>query len=346
VTRRKYSTANPSADRLLPTPLDQSLRNLLTASCSDGVWQKHESAVHSFCRFEHEVNTKHTWPLPLSALSGYITWCFETPTLKAATVSSYLSSLRTLHIMRGLPHSQFDEKILKILLQGGKNLELYQPKSKHRCTMTLATLKILGHQISMLHWSELGKQVLWTACTVAFFGAFRMGELLPRGENSYLPEETLLWGDVKLYEDRALILIKCSKNKTVGGESVDIFQFPGHGVCPLAGIRKLRELSGGKDNLPVFSFHSGVGLTTRTFNALLRQLLEPILGADSRLISGHSFRSAIPSSLARFPQLSSSNEVMGWGRWKSSAYLAYTKLKVDQKRAIFSKIATCLNNSL
>jgi hypothetical protein len=148
-----------------------------------------------------------------------------------------------------------------------------------------------------------------------------MGELLPRGENTDRPEETLLWRDVKIYEDRALILIKCSKNKTDGGESVDIFQFPGHGVCPLSSIKRLRELSGGKENLPVFSFQSGIGLTTRTFNSLLRQLLEPVLGADSRLISGHSFRSAITSSLARFPQLSSSTEVIRWGQWKSSAYL-------------------------
>jgi hypothetical protein len=40
---------------------------------------------------------------------------------------------------------------------------------------------------------------------VAFFGAFRMGESI------YCPEETLLWRDDKIYEGRALILIKSSK---------------------------------------------------------------------------------------------------------------------------------------
>jgi hypothetical protein len=68
------------------------------------------------------------------------------------------------------------------------------------------------------------------------------------------------------------------------------------------------------------------------------------MGAECRLIFVYSFRSAIPSSLARFPQISSSTEVTGWGQWKSSAYLVYTK--VDEKRAIFNKFSTCLNTTL
>jgi hypothetical protein len=33
----------------------------------------------------------------------------------------------------------------------------------------------------------------------------------------------------------------------------------------------------------------------------------------------------------------------GWGRWESAAYLSYTRLQLDKKKAIFKKIALALN---
>ena len=48
--------------------------------------------------------------------------------------------------------------------------------------MTLELLKILGHEIAKTDWPENSKQVLWCACTTAFFGSFRLGEILPKSE--------------------------------------------------------------------------------------------------------------------------------------------------------------------
>ena len=78
-------------------------------------------------------------------------------------------------------------------------------------------------------------------------------------------------------------------------------------------------------------------------NRLLPDLLKPLLGSTASLISGHSFRAGIPSLLAKFPEESTSDEIMGWGRWKSSAYLSYTKLKSDQRKKVFEKILSFLH---
>ena len=38
--------------------------------------------------------------------------------------------------------------------------------------------------------------MVWAASLTAFFGSFRLGEILPKSEN-YDVEETLVWSDVK-----------------------------------------------------------------------------------------------------------------------------------------------------
>ena len=226
-------------------------------------------------------------------------------------------------------------------------MEIYKENViQTRKVMTLPILKILGHQISLSQWSENSKQVFWTACTTAFFGSFRLGEILPANESKISPEDTLLWKDIKFVsENHVLIHVKNCKTKTLGGEYVDLFSFPGQGVCPVKALKKLRESSQSDSDSPVFCFNTGVGLTLRSLNNTMRNLLESKLGEESKQFSGHSFRAGIPAALAKHPELSSSDEIMGWGRWKSSAYLSYTRLKADQRKKVFSKIVTVLNNS-
>ena len=44
------------------------------------------------------------------------------------------------------------------------------------------------------------------------------------------------------------------------------------------------------------------------------------------------------------PEMASDSQIMGWGRWCSPAYQAYTRLKLDQKESLFEKIASVLNS--
>jgi len=67
------------------------------------------------------------------------------------------------------------------------------------------------------------------------------------------------------------------------------------------------------------------------------------IGAAGGCILGHSFRAGIPASLANNPDIANNEMVMGWGRWKSSAYNCCTRLKLNQKRNTFSKITFVLN---
>ena len=50
--------------------------------------------------------------------------------------------------------------------------------------------------ISELSWSEFSKQIFWTACSLSFFTACRMGEIVPALERSLDPATTLTWDNV------------------------------------------------------------------------------------------------------------------------------------------------------
>jgi hypothetical protein len=82
--------------------------------------------------------------------------------------------------------------------------------------MTFPLLKILGHEIAVCDWPTNSKRVVWAASCVAFFGSFRMGELLANKENC-VETETLTWDCVNFTsETTAVIQVRFPKNSKNG----------------------------------------------------------------------------------------------------------------------------------
>ena len=325
----------------------KSIPNLLAASFATSSWKKLNSALNSIKEYTATIGEGGEdleWPIPCKTIEGYICWAIEKG-LKANTVEQYIGSLVTIHKLRNIDSSTCTSFNVDRLLKGAKNREQYSDKPKHtRKVMSLPLLKILGHEIALSEWEDDSKDVIWTAAVLAFFGSLRFGEMLGTGEWKYNPYETLLWSDVKIFENSALLHIKVTKNCSKEGEFVDIFPFPGHGCCPLAALVNLKKSREGGEwaQRPVFAFKSGKLLTQSTFNEVVRSLLRRRIGPTANQLACHSFRGGIPSALASFPEIANDNHVMGWGRWSSSAYLLYTRLKLNQKLKIYSKILSVL----
>jgi hypothetical protein len=94
-----------------------------------------------------------------------------------------------------------------------------------------------------------------------------------------------------------------------------------------------------------FILQDGSLFASNQFVHVISDLLKPLdVLNETDVITGHSFRFGIPSTLAalRDPELSS--DVSIWGRWTSSAYQSYVKLVTDQKRKIFERISHYLFN--
>ena len=340
----KYSSC-PASLRLT-SGLPHGIQTLMQAAFSQSTWRKHEAALNCFKLFETSLLLSSPWPLSHTVLCSFTVWVCTEKKLKSSTISSYLSSLKTIHSLRNLDCSAFDNFTLKSLIRGKENQEIYSTEgNSSRRVMTLPLLKLLGHEIAISNWGENSKQTVWAAFTLAFFGSFRMGEILPQQEKNFSPKDTLLWGDLNfLDKNHILIHIKSPKSRLPQGEFVDIFSFTGHGVCPVAALVALKDSQHSIiPTSPVFCFQNFTNLTKTTVNSILPQLLLPHLGSESNNFSGHSFRAGIPAILACHPEEANSSDIMGWGRWKSEAYQCYTRLKLDQKRGAFQKISNLLN---
>ena len=279
----------------------------------------------------------------------FTSWALTDKNLKHSTVSYYLNAIELYHRLRGFEDYTSNNTIVKMLLKGGENMSIYSnKKNSMRNVMTLPLMKILGHEIASVQWSKFEKQLIWTVSCIAFFGSFRIGELLCSNSSEFDPGSSLIWERVKIQLDSILFHIRSPKTKNKLGDFVDIYRFNNHNCCPVKAFLAYKNMCDEKllynEKAPVFRHENGKILTKSNFCNIIRVLLGKRCKELNAKVSGHSFRAGIPAALARFPEISSEKHIMGWGRWDSSAYLVYTRLKSKQKRKIFEKIVSVLNS--
>ena len=321
----------------------------VNAALAQATWAKYKSGWHAFCEFEEATQSANRWPLSAVSVREFTTWCLAVKKLQPASVRTYLSALKLVHTLKGFSDAPgLKDKTVELILIGAKNLAIANPPQPNsRRVVTLPLLKLIGHRIAESDWADLSKQAVWTACAVAFFSSARLGELLARSETDFDPTSDLTWDQVIFTgSESALIKLRIPKSKDCEGETLDLFPFEG-ACCPLEAMRRLSRLQAEtgmrSPTLPVFRLANGKNLTVAKLNRILSGLLRDICEKGENSISCHSFRAGIPSALARFPELASSEEVKGWGRWSSDCYKKYARLKVDRKKAIFRKISLAVS---
>lgn len=320
---------------------------LIAAAYADSSWDKICTALNIFEKFTHESSINPSWPLDSEVISNFIHWATFVRKISPSTIVSYLSHIRLIHDLRGLDSSACRSFICKTQIRGAQNLTFYEPAShNNKKVLTLPLLKILGHAIAKLDWSGNSKSVIWTASCIGFFGSFRFGELLSKNETSFNEFETLLWKDVKFFDDNSVLITNKIPKTRSKNESVSLFEFPGHNCCPIEAIKHLKLISNATDDLatPVFAFQNGRFLTLQTMNRVIVSLLKPYLGVEAHSYSCKSFRAALPSALA------ACNDddifIKRWGRWNSDAFERYTRLNHLARKKLFSKFSSILGKKL
>jgi hypothetical protein len=327
--------------------LQINMCKLVHASLASSTWARYDSGWNAFLAFEKYTSKNYSLPLSVEVIRAFATYCLTIKKLKVSSVRTYLSSVVHVHKIQGFVNYEIKDQVVASILRGGEHLQMLDPvpTGNKRRVMTLQLLRHLGHKLALSGWSAHTRQVIWSVCTLAFFTSARMGELLAPGEHDMDPAATLTWANVRYREDNSfLVHVRLPKSSAVEGEFLDVFEFPQFGCCPVAALKKLAIMSNAtaKTAEPVFTFASGKFLTIQGLNSILRSLLQDVVDPARDSITCHSFRAGVPSALTRHPTLASSDDVKGWGRWSSETYQRYTRLKTDQKRAIFNKIMSVL----
>jgi hypothetical protein len=318
---------------------------LIVAAYSSSSWKTMMAALSCYEKFASEKRISVDWPFSVTHVQMFINWAVLEKDYSTNTVRAYINHLATLHKLKNLSEDSCKNFVNNAMINGAENLSFYNDKKpKQKNVMTLPLLRVLGHEISKSNWSNHSKLVIWGSCTTAFFGSFRLGELLSKCDTKFNPYETLLWSDILFLEDgSAKLHNKIPKTRTLGGETISLFTFPKFNCCPIAALKALKNSSSGCDNSPVFTFENGTYLTNQKLNAVIRFFLEKRIGKRAANYSCQSFRGGLPSALASKPNVGNDGSIKKWGRWMSDAFERYTRLDHIAKKAIFEKFVNALD---
>ncbi len=114
----------------------------------------------------------------------FAVWCTATHKLQPSSTRAYISSLKLVHTLRGLPADDLlSDPISQTILRGaGHHQAISDPPTISR-VVDFPLLTLCSHiTLSQLH--PISKQVIWTACTTGFFSSARLAELLASKENN------------------------------------------------------------------------------------------------------------------------------------------------------------------
>jgi hypothetical protein len=329
----------------------EKFRQLINSSVTNSTWGKYASAFSAFACFEASQCTSYEWPLSKEVCRAFAVWGFTERKWQQTTIKAYLSALKFIHHIRGLPcHHLTEDPILALIVKGvGHAFLATNTVSSTRRVVSFPLLLTISHKIAASAWNPLSKQVIFAAATTAFFASTRMIEILASAELVHAPSSDLVWKDVLFTPSGSILLrIKQPKSGDKEGEFVDLFPFPGYHCCPVKALKNLKkkqeEAGVFSMEKPVFRFGSGSNLTKQHFNKVLAELLKDMCHPGIDSISCHSFRAGIPSTLSLFPELATSDLIKGWGRWQSDCYTRYTRLQLPQREKIFGHISGALQS--
>lgn len=177
---------------------------------------------------------------------------------------------------------------------------------------------------------------IWAIATTAFFGFFRLGELLPESAHSFSLATDLAWGDIAVdsHTDPHMVQIHLKKSKCdqFGKGANIIVGRTGCSLCPVSAI--LHYITARGDQSGPFFLNSSKGTITKPwFVARIRETLASI-GLPQHQYAGHSFRIGAATTAAMAGVEDSLIQTLG--RWHSAAYLQYIRTPKEQLATISS----------
>ena len=192
---------------------------------------------HSFCGV---YNIFTPFPVTEQLLCSFAAFLADQG-LAPQTVKSYLSAVRNPQISLGLPDPR-DQSSLPILKRVQARIaQLRMLKGSPPRVRLPITAHILARiQQVLATSSEPDKFLVWAVAAMAFFGFFRLGELLPKSAAHFNMATDLAWGDVKVdnHTKPSMIQVHLKKSKTNQfGPGMDIILgFTGTPLCPVSAI--------------------------------------------------------------------------------------------------------------
>ena len=213
--------------------------------------------------------------------------------------------------------------MLRLAIRGVQRL---QGPIHLRPTRLPLTPDMLGHMLPRLKNGPQGKHdhlMLRAALTLGFFGFLRVSEFTLRDQR-FDPRLHPTMRDINWSSEGMQFFIKRSKTDQVGkGTTICIGRTESRHTCAVAAMEAYRRhCHCSTHSSPLFHFKNGRPLTAKSFRVTLLSLVEQC-GYDPLKYNTHSLRIGAATAAARagLP----SDTIQKLGRWRSNAYLTYTR---------------------
>jgi len=169
-------------------------RKLVAKSIAKSTWNRYNSAYKLWLAYQKSTNTKIIG-FPQNEKIAFICWCKANKTLKSQTISMYISALGKIFNLCTENNALFANSLLK----GIKNRECKSTSNRSKTVpLDFFLLKKIKNQLKKSNKSTTDKKVLWTVCVLAFWGCFRLGEILPKKKYTFDRFSDLLGADVSV----------------------------------------------------------------------------------------------------------------------------------------------------
>ena len=155
-------------------------------------------------------------PLPVDSETVYAYAQFLSRSLKPPTVRNYLSGVKMLHILLGLPYPHSEDFLLKLELRGLARLHPHVPvRAKPVTPEILLMFYHHMHHTSSLHCS------VWSCCLLLFYTMARLGSILPSSLST--PRHEFLTHDrINFCEEGLLVTLVHTKTIQFGRRRLHI----------------------------------------------------------------------------------------------------------------------------
>ena len=265
--------------------------------------------------------------------------------IAAQSIRTYLSALRNAQISMGYPdpRDRSSLAILKRVQAGIRRAQASSASNDKRIRLPITTSMLRSVRAKLEATQEAEKELVWAVATLAFFGFFRLGELLLDRDAAYTPTAHLSWGDIAAdsRDDPSMLRVHLKRSKCDQfGMGVDVFVGRTRcELCPVAAVLSYLAVRGSSQG-PIFIDSRQQPLTKAKFVARIRNILAEA-GYPSHQFAGHSFRIGAATAAAQAGIEDSTIQALG--RWHSSAFLTYIRTPRDRLAGISTLLAARTN---
>ena len=200
----------------------------------------------------------------LCDLSPSLILCFleylMSNSVSVGMIINYVSALKAMAIVYNIPHQVFEHPRIKYFVKSIKMNRTFSVTKRNM--MDIKTLK----NVVVLCTGRPNAITFKAIFLTAFFGFFRLSNLVPHASSDFDPSKHFTGGDVFFGKSQAKMLLKWSKTLQ-NNDQVRVITLPrlkGQIICPYEALKQVFRLYVPSGNQPLFQYltHQGYQVAT------------------------------------------------------------------------------------